>query len=472
MNETSPSAQPPAGQAISERLASYAAGFSHERIPAPVRERAKFLMLDAFGIAFASHGYEFAERALAGIDALNDGGSACVIGSPLRMQPRDAILANGILIHGLDFDDTHPRGVIHATTSVLPTVLAVAARHDRSGADLLAAYVLGVEIATRLGAVAKGGFHQVGFHPTGLIGAFGCTVAAGWLMGLTEAQQVHAQGLVMSMASGSLEFLNDGAWNKRMHPGWAGVAAVTAAALAKHGYVGTRLAYEGRFGLYNSHLGAVGGFDLDLATAGLGERWEVPQVSVKPLPACHFTHAAVDAAIRLHQQGVRVEEIARVEVLVPKETIKTVCEPEAQKRRPANSYEAQFSIPYLVANALRKGRLALEDIEADALADERTLALAARTDYRADPDSSFPKYYDGEVIVRLQDGRTLRAREPINRGSPDRPLTAEDITAKFRANAARHLDISRLPGIERAVLAVEAASATALADILGEPAQT
>ncbi len=472
MTDNSCAGPPRAGRAISEQIAAFASAFRLDPIPEAVRDRAKHLMLDAFGIAFASHGYEFAGRALAGIGALDDGGSSRVIGSSKRLQPRNAILANGILIHGLDFDDTHPRGVIHATTSVLPTVLTVAARQGRSGADLLAAYVLGVEIATRLGAVAKGGFHQVGFHPTGLIGAFGCTVAAGWLMGLTEDQMVDAQGLVMSMASGSLEFLNDGAWNKRMHPGWAGVAGVTAATLAQHGYRGTRLAYEGRFGLYSSHLGAVGGFDLALATADLGTTWEVSQISVKPLPACHFTHAAVDAAIRLQRLGLRTDEIEHVEVLVPQETIKTVCEPEAQKRRPANSYEAQFSIPYLVANALRKGRLDLEDIEAPALTDEQTLALAARTRYRADPESAFPRYYDGEVIVQLTDGRILREREPINRGSPDRPLTSADILAKFRANASRRLPAVRLPGIERAVLELETASASSLADALGEPDPT
>jgi len=465
-------ASPAPGLAISEQLARFAAQFHYHSVPSEVRERAKELMLDACGIAFASHDYPFAAPALAACAALDEGGASSVIGSALRLPTRNAILANGILIHGLDFDDTHPRGVIHATTSVLPTVLAVAAQHGRSGTDLVAAYVLGVEIATRLGAVAKGGFHQVGFHPTGLIGTFGCAIAAGWLMGLDEAQYVDVQGLAMSMASGSLEFLNDGAWNKRMHPGWAGVAGVTAATLGRHGYRGTRLAYEGRFGLYPSHLGAVGGFDLSIATGGLGEQWEVPNISVKPLPACHFTHAPIDAAIRLYQQGVRPEDIASVEVLVPKEVIKTVCEPESQKRRPANSYEAQFSIPYLVANALLKGRLALEDIDTPALSDPRTLDLAARIRYAADPASSFPKYYDGEVVVELNNGQTVRAREAINRGSADRPLTRDDIIAKFRINAARYDDGGKLAQIERALLEVESLSASELAAVLGQPASS
>lgn len=460
-------ATPAAGAAVSETLARYAAGFDGARIPERVRERARLLMLDSIGIALASHGYDFSRRALAAIAELDGGGDSVVIGSPLRLDPRNAALANGVLVHGLDYDDTHARGVIHATASVLPTVLALAVRDNRSGADMVAAYVLGMEAATRLGAVAKGGFHQVGFHPTGLIGAFGCTLAAGWLLGLDAAQMVDAQGIALSVAAGSLEFLNDGAWNKRMHPGWAANAGITSATFGKHGYTGTRLAYEGRFGLYASHLGATG-YDLELATAGLGELWEVERVSVKPLPACHFTHASVDAAARLHAQGVRADQVRRVTVLVPAEVVKTVCEPEAAKRKPANSYEAQFSIPYLVGTALCRGRLTLDDLEEAALRDPAVLALAAVTDYRHDPASGFPRHYSGEVIVELNDGRTLREREAVNRGAEDRPLTAGDIRAKFRDNARRQVAEARAESIERCVLGLEQGRARDLADQLGQ----
>lgn len=452
---------------ISEQLAAFAADFDKQVIPAVVRERALHLMLDSLGIAFASRAYDFAKKAMAGIQELNEGGQSMVIGTTEKLDTRNAILINGILIHGLDFDDTHAKGVIHATASVLPTVLAVAAKYDRSGADLVAAYILGVEVATRLGAVAKGGFHQIGFHPTGLIGTFGCAVAAGYLMRLTEAQYVDALGLALSVGSGSLEFLNDGAWNKRMHPGWAGAAGVTAATMAKHGYHGTRLAFEGRFGLYRSHLSNEQEYDIALATADLGRVWEVVNVSVKPLPACHFSHAAVDAAIRIHKKGVVFDDIERVDVLVPAEVVKTVCEPEARKRKPENSYEAQFSIPYLVGTGLVKGRLTLEDIEAPALFDAQVLDLASRTFYRPDPDTSFPKYFDGEVIVTLKNGEVVREREAVNRGAVDRPLTAEDIIQKFRQNASRELGHHRVIDIEKAVLGMEANSARQLAEILG-----
>ena len=343
----------------------------------------------------------------------------------------------------------------------------MAAQHNKTGAELLTAFVLGVEIAARLGSVAKGGFHQIGFHPTGLIGTFGCTMVAGWLLGLSAAQYVDAQGLALSVASGSLEFLNDGAWNKRMHPGWAGYAGVTAATMGRHGYVGTRLAYEGRFGLYASHLAGRDDYDLSMATQDLGRVWELDRVSVKPLPACHFTHAGVDAATRIYEQGVRADQIKRIEVLVPAEVVKTVCEPEQAKRKPANSYEAQFSIPYLVGTALLKGRLTLDDIDEPALSDPKVLALAAITQYSVDPASRFPKYFDGEVIVELKDGRVIREREAMNRGSVDRPLTAQDIVTKYRDNAARQVSVTRSLEIEEQVLNLEKCSARDLAQCLG-----
>lgn len=458
---------PTSGQAISERIASFATNLQTEDIPQAVRERAKLLMLDSFGIALASHGYDFSKRAMAAICELDSGGDSVVLGSDKRLDLRNSILMNGILIHGLDYDDTHAQGVIHATTSTLPTALAVAAKHGKSGTDMLTAFVLGVEVATRLGSVAKGGFHQIGFHPTGLIGTFGCTMVTGWLLGLNAAQYVDAQGLALSVASGSLEFLNDGAWNKRMHPGWAGYAGVTAATLGRHGYTGTRLAYEGRFGLYASHLAGRDDYDLDMATQDLGKVWELERVSVKPLPACHFTHAGVDAAARIYAQGVRADQIKRVEVLVPAEVVKTVCEPEPAKRIPANSYEAQFSIPYLVGTALLKGRLTLDDIDEPALSDPKVLALAAITEYSVDPNSRFPKYFDGEVIVELKDGRVIREREAMNRGSVDRPLTAQDITTKYRDNAARQVSAARSLEIEQRVLNLESGSARDLAACLG-----
>lgn len=444
-------------QTIAQTLAAFAARLHAHDIPASVLERARHLILDAVGIAHASTHYDFAHRSLSAMQELSGpGANTPVIALAARLAPRDAMLMNGILIHGLDYDDTHAAGVIHATASTFPCALGTAAQAGLDGEAMLAAYVCGMEVGARLASVAKGGFHQVGFHPTGLVGAFACTLVAGRLLGLNEAQMASAQGIALSMASGSLEFLQDGAWTKRMHPGWAASAGLTAATMARHGFVGPKQVYEGRFGLFNSHLGPLArDGDLSLATAGLGEVWELAKVNVKPLPACHFTHACADAAVALRERhGLRPEQIKSVRALVPAEVVKTVCEPVATKKRPQNSYDAQFSIPYIVATALMRGRFGLAELDDAALHDEHTLALASKVEFEVDPDSPFPKYYSGEVVVTLDDGRELRQREHVNRGSEERPISNAEVVRKFDENMALVAAPARAARVRERVLAI------------------
>jgi 2-methylcitrate dehydratase PrpD len=444
---------------ISKVLADFAHDLTYEAIPEAVRERAKHLILDATGIAFASGRYEFAHKSLTAIAGLAGGGDVPVIGLPARLPPRDAALINGILVHGLDFDDTHTGSVLHVTTSIWPTVLSAAWMRGASGKELITAYVAGAEAITRLGAVGSGIFHQVGFHPTGLVGVFGCALAAGTLLGLGPQALAMAQGIALSMASGSLEFLENGAWTKRMHPGWAAHSGITAAALARQGFVGPTRAYEGRFGLFNSHLqDGIAAERWDRAIADLGTTWETSAIAVKPLPACHFTHACADAAMLLAKQHrFDVDDIVRIKALVPAEVVKTVCEPVANKRRPANAYDAQFSIPYLVAASLMRGRFTLAELEPDVLADETILGLCDRVDYEVDARSTFPRHYTGEVQISLTDGRVLIHREAINRGCPDRPLTNADIVEKFTDNARRSLSARQADAVRDAVLGLDRA---------------
>lgn len=452
---------------LSDELARFALSLTHAEIPSPIRDRAKHLILDAVGTAFAARKYEFAKASFNGLVELG-AGSSPVIGGGRRLAPREAAVMNGVLMHGLDYDDTHSRGVIHGTVSSFPCVLSLGDKLEADGASILTAYVAAMEVSTRLGAVAKGGFHQVGFHPTGLIGAFGATLAAARLLGLDVERAVMAQGVALSMASGSLEFLQDGAWTKRIHPGWAASVGITAATLAKHGFIGPRAAYEGRFGLFASHLGSYGGAaDIGLATEGLGRVWQIDEVSIKPFPACHFTHAAIDAALALHRKaGLKGRDISRVTVLVPGDVVQTVCEPVANKQAPANSYDAQFSIPYLVATALLRGRFTLDELEPAAITDAATLALTKRIDYAIDAASTFPKHYTGEVVVELASGETIRHREAVNRGNADRPLSNGEIEEKYLDNAMREVGLDEANKIRDAVLTLDANPIRRLAGVL------
>jgi 2-methylcitrate dehydratase PrpD len=457
-------------KAISDQLAAFALSLSFDAIPEKIRERSKYLILDAIGIAYASQGFPFAGATMEAMTSLGAGASP-VIGYGRKLSPRDAALVNGVLAHGLDYDDTHSPGVIHATVSSLPLVLALGDQLRAIGRDFLTAYVAAMETSTRIASVAKGGFHQIGFHPTGLIGIFGCTLAASRLLGLSRDQATMAQGIALSMAAGSLEFLNDGAWTKRLHPGWAASSAITAATLAKHGFVGPRAAYEGRFGLFACYLGPqIAGADVGLATKALGKSWQIDEVAIKPIPACHFAHASADAAVAL-SKSVNPADIRSVHVLVPAEVIKTVCEPVENKRTPANSYDAQFSIPYIVATGLLRGRFTLDELEDKAIGDQEVLALAHRVSYAADPASTFPKHYTGEVIVTLNDGRQVRHREGVNRGCADRPLSNSEIEAKYFDNACRLLPRKRAEKVRDAIVGIDGGSATALADILAQPAK-
>jgi 2-methylcitrate dehydratase PrpD len=450
---------------ISESLARFAVDLADEDVPQAVRHQAANLLLDGVGIAHASTTFDFARQTLAALSSF-EGGDSPVIGMSRRLALRDAVLLNGVLVHGLDFDDTHLTGVVHVTSSCLPTALGVAVAAGRSGQEMLTAYILGIEAAARLGNVAGGELNQIGFHPTGVIAAFACALIAGKLERLDHEQLVMAQGIVLSMAAGTREYSSNGSSSKRIHPGWASACGITAARLAKQGFTGPRTAYEGQFGLYATHLSKdLSRWDLGAASRDLGTVWETTQVALKPLPACQLSIACIDAAIALHRKRqFDVAEIESIETLVPEHAVKIVLEPLERRRKPDSRYAAQFSLPFDVACSLIHGRLGLAELER--YDDPQILALASKVGYRVDHDTNYPKHFSGEVIVTLRDGRRISHREPINRGAADNPITDADIVAKFLANAAvaNSPDADR---IQRAVLGIDSLeSARELGDLL------
>ena len=456
---------------ISQQLARFAANLRYEEIPALVIERAKLHILDSLGVALASSTEDFAPRVLASIASLSGPGAYPVIGFADKLPVRDAVLVNGAMVHGIDFDDTHAAGVLHASSSALPMALAAVQSTNGNGKDLLLAYMIAIETGSRIAIAAKSGFHLNGFHPTGMVAPFGAVLAIGRLWGMTEAQITHAQGVVLSMASGSFEFIEDGAWNKRLHPGWAVGAALTACSLAKGGFIGATKTYEGRHGLYNAYLGRTMTADLSACTAGLGETWEMLNVSLKPYPVCHYNHAFLDAALALRKaHDVHVEDIDSIVAAIGKDQIGIVCEPEANKRRPQNTYDARFSLHFALAAALVCGRFTMNEIDASVIGDRRVQELSDRTSYVIDPDSTFPRHYGGKLEIHMKDGRVLRHAEPINRGSRENPLSSDDIIAKFRTTASRALSRERVDLAVTRTLALEAsASPQSLFDAINPP---
>jgi len=455
---------------LSQQLARFAGGLTYDGIPPNVRERAKYLILDAVGVALASSTYDFAHRVLDGIKGMAEGGACSVIGMTDKLPLRDAVLMNGVLIHGLDYDDSHLRAVLHPTVTAFITALGVAEKLNGSGRDLLTAYVLGVETVTRIAMAAKGGFHHFGFHPTGLVGHFSCALTAGKLYGLTEQQLTMAQGLAGSTAAATQEFLEEGAWNKRLHPGWASVAGITAANLARGGTVGPTKPYEGRLGLFNTHLKDLAKqVDYAAITCELGATWEIMNVAVKPFPVCHFIHACGDAALILRDQhAIQPDQIEKITALIAEETLHIVAEPAELKKKPANDYDAKFSVHYFVAACLVRGKFGLAELEADVRNDAAILALAQKVEAVADPDSLYPGILSGGVIIKMKNGDEYRHHERINRGAGDRALTSADIEAKYFDNALMTMPEQRAREIRDAVLKLDQANARELANTLAK----
>ncbi|MEE9274792.1 MAG: MmgE/PrpD family protein, partial [bacterium] len=426
-----------------------------EEIPARVIEKAKLHLLDALGIALAATREPYAESITSLVREWGGAPQATLWGHGDRLPAAHAALANGSYIHGLDFDDTHTASIAHMSACVIPTALAAGEAAGAGGREILAAVVAGYEIIARIGAAAPGAFHARGFHATPVCGAFGSAAVAGRLLGIGPQAIAHALGTVGSQASGIQEFLDDGSWVKRLHPGWAAHAGMIAAQLCGRGFLGARKVFEGRFGLYATHA-PEGRFDPGELIGGLGERWETLNISFKPYPCCHFNHAAMDAARNLVREiGAAHEEIARVEAIVPEPVIPIVAEPAEHKRRPNTPYAALFSLPYCLALNVVKGGATLEDFKEENLGDPRILALAEKVECRGEPSERFPKYFHGAVRLTLADGRVFEREEPINRGNPENPMRREEVEEKFRRNAARALPPEKVEAAARAALALD-----------------
>jgi 2-methylcitrate dehydratase PrpD len=442
---------------LAERLARFTASLRFEALPADVVESIRLRVLDTLGLALAGSRAEFAPAVLAAVEG--ERGACTVLGTSLTAPASLAVLANGALAHGLDFDDTHAASITHASSVVLPAVLAVGEARGVDGRAAIAAAVAGYEAITRLGMAASGAFHERGWHATAVCGPFAAALAAGRCLGLDVGQLTASLGIAGSCASGVLEFLEDGSWVKRLHPGWAGHGGVLAAALAQGGFTGPSTILEGRFGFYGTFLSKAP----DTAPfETLGREWETLRVAFKPYPCCHYNHAYLDCALELRAAHALGDgEIESIECRVPAGEVPIVCEPVASKARPRTTYEAQFSLPFSVAAAFVDGHVGVDTYTPARLADARVLDLAARVRYTVDEASRFPAAFPGWVRVRLKDGCMLEARRDDGRGGPARPLPREAIVEKFRANAARVLPPRRIDDLQEAALGLDRLSSVA-----------
>lgn len=454
---------------LARTLARFVHGLTLDQVPARVQARARLHFADSIGVALAASGFEYARRACTGLAALGRG-EHTVIGMRARLGLRDAVLMNGMLVHGLEYDDTAIRGRVHPSAFVVPCALGAAAAARVNGRELLAGYIAGLESSIRIGMAARGGFSRAGFNATSVVGAFGAALTAGKLFGLDPDALTAAQGIAFSAATGTREFAADDAWTKRFEAGWPAATGITAAALAREGFLAPSAPYEGKFGVFRTHLPEPASADaLAAVTDALGSRWELEASLIKLRPSCYFNHPAINATLAIVQShGLRPEHVDRVRVLLPEAAVDTVCEPRARKLAARDPAAAQFSVYYAVAASIARGRFTVDEYDDDALEDHGIRDLAQRVTWALDREGSFPAHYSGAVEITTTDGRTLTARENVNHGSPERPLAPGTVEAKFLANAGRVLPAARAEALLARLLALEAVEDVAeLAGSLG-----
>jgi 2-methylcitrate dehydratase PrpD len=369
-----------------------------------------------------------------------------------KVPAPQAALVNATMGHALDFDDTFDRaGNIHPGVSTLAASLAIAERQGRiSGRDCVLAVTLGLDVACRLALAAT---VDRGWHRTAAFGIFGATAAAGKLLALSLEQMVHAFGIAYSQAAGTRQCIVDGALTKRFQAGQAASAAVLSAVLARQGFTGAHEVFAGRFGFFPMYQ--PDGYNLDAISDGLGKSFRGVELSFKPYPSGRPNHAILDAALALyHQLDLATADagaaIAEVMVTVNPQTYKDQLSLEAGKRRPAQVVEAQFSIPFLVAAALVRGRVGIGEVAG--VDDPQVLALSDRI--QGAVREGAPATW-AHITVRRADGRAASLESTSPSGSPEQPLSDAQLQAKFRDCAAHAAQLIPQEIVEQAIQLID-----------------
>jgi 2-methylcitrate dehydratase PrpD len=443
---------------ISRQLAAFVGASTYDGLPGEVRERTKALVLDLVGISVrARHDAESTPPMVAAAARLGLASGACtVIGDAAGYAPAGAAMLNGTLAHSLDFDDTHGAASLHPSAPIVPAALAAAEMAGADGKSVIAAIVAGYEVQIRLSlALDPKAHYDRGFHPTATCGAFGAAAAAGRLLGLDHDGYLNAFGIVLSMSAGSMQFLVNGAWTKRSHVGHAAMCGLTAATLAREGYVGAAEPLEGKWGFLHAYAPAA---DPAKAVDGLGSRWETMNIGVKPYPSCRYSHAPLDGLLELvRKHGIKPDEVEEIAVGVPEPGWKIIGDPEPAKQSPKSVVDGQFSMAFCAAVALRTGGLVWDDY-AKHLGDPATLALCrkVRTSIDRATPAGTPLEMSGSVRVKTRRG-PFETSVRVPKGEPANFLSASELRAKFDGLAGPYLSARRLDELAGALLALDQA---------------
>jgi 2-methylcitrate dehydratase PrpD len=449
------------GNSHSADLAGWASRISFGDLPHDVVEATRLRVMDVIGLALAGAESDFGRSTREAAIAMSPPGPCRVWGTGDRLGATLAAFANGAGAQALEYDDTHNESIVHMSSPAVAAALALSEIGDSaglvSGRDLITAIAVSNEISCRVGSVSAGQFHRLGFHPTGLFAPFGVCYLAGRLLGLDAEAMTRAAGICGSFAAGLLQCWVDGTQTKFLHPGWAAHSGIVAAFLARTGTTGPGQVFEGRFGLFASHLqDPAAPRDFKRIADGLGTRWDSRSSSFKPFPAAHVLHPYIDALWRLRSRhGFAASDVERIDCPVASFIVPIVCEPTAEKLAPATDSHGRVSLQYTLAEALYCGELGRHAYRAASLTNPEILALARRVHYKVDPGFPGPGRFKGAVHVTLKDGRSFLEVEEFNRGSAEHPMTEAELVAKFDENASGFLSEAERAALVEAIRQLE-----------------
>jgi 2-methylcitrate dehydratase PrpD len=412
----------------------------YEDLPPAAVESAKKEVLDSLATALGGSGKAGVKELVDMVKEWGGKKQSTIITYGMKCPAPNAAQVNGTMIHALDYDDGHQSALVHTGCVTVSTAFAVAERKGKvSGKELITAIALGGDFMARLGLAGRSEKTALssGWHPTTLFGHFGAATIAGRLMGLDQERMINALGLAYHQAGGAGSGVSDGALAKRMGPGFAARAGITAALMAERGITGERDPLEGKTGLFNTYMG--GDYDPEVLTADLGTRFEGVNIGDKPYPCCGLIHACVDAVLALKSRyKIEVEQINEI-IAYGGKSIYDLAQPPEIKRNPRTIIDAQFSVPWVVATAVVRGKVTIDAFTDEAIKRQEILDIAQKVSGRLVPEMDRHGVGPGGVIIKMKGGEEYREEVEHCLGSAERPMSLDDITKKFRECAAASL---------------------------------
>jgi len=412
-------AQDPTQSPVTEILAKYVVEARYEDLPVAVRKQGARTLLNWVGCAVGGSQHETVDRAVKALTPFSGKAEANLLGRKERLDASTAALLNGIASHIFDYDDTHLKTIIHPAGPVASALLALSQHQKVSGTAFLNALILGMEVECRIGNAVYPEHYAMGWHITGTTGAFGSAAACGKLLGLNAHQMAWALGIAASQPVGlKVQF---GSMTKSFHPGRAAQNGMLAAILAQQGFTSDIHAIEGKDG-WGRALSTRRNWSE--VTEGLGTRYEAALNTYKPFACGIVTHPGIDAAIQLrnenHLTGGEIESVTlRGNPLVQSLT---------GRNEPAAGLEGKFSIYHCIAVGILQGAAGERQFSDAVVRDPAVVALRRKVVLITDPAISTEQ---GELTIRLKDGRVLTKRIEHAVGSLDVPMTDSMLEAKF-----------------------------------------